>query len=332
MQTPPLGNQKDYLSKENTNCLKGILAICILVHHLYQYSGLFRDGWLHLLGGCFQAFGFLAVALFFFLSGYGLMAMYRQAPRSIDHFLKNKILPFYVINLLLIALYTCVHWTLGHAPTIGFLIQSLTIGNTVIENGWYIQVQLLYYVLFFAVFRFCRKQGQLFWMLILHTAYIVICVLSGLNHFFYERTYIFVFGMVWYDHREKVDRWIAAGRYRWAILWVLSCVCFAITYGLSYWKMPVVFRGISYFFFVPSVILLLKKTAIQNRLTRFFGAISLEIYVIQGLFLTLFHNEAHRLYIANPYLYVLAVTGSTIAAACLLHPIFQWVYRTFRKI
>lgn len=323
-------DRQDYLSKENTNCLKGILAVGVLAHHLYQHSGLLRNGWLHLIGGCFQALGFLTVALFFFLSGYGLIAAYSNNPQSIYHFKKYKIIPFYVINLILIAIYCCMYLLIGKPFTFGLIIQSLTFGGTVIANGWYIQVQLLYYILFYLVFRYCKGKWRIHVMLLSHTAYVALCILFGLSSLYYERTFIFVFGMLWYENKDRIDSWIIDKRNKWLIIWIVLGLIFATNYLLSYLTMPVLFRGISYFFLIPSVLLPLKKVNIQNRLTNFLGNISLEIYVMQGVFLLLFHAE--KTYISNPYLYIVAVTASTIASACILHPLIKYVYHSFRKL
>ena len=322
--------QIDYLSKENTHCLKGILAIGILAHHIYQHSGLFRTGWLRLFGGCLQGLGFVTVALFFFLSGYGLIAAYRKNPQSIYDFGKHKILPFYLIDLILIVIYLYLHSLSGYHETAVSIIKSLTFGGTVIVNGWYIQVQLLYYIMFYLVFRCCGEKWRMPVMLGLHAVYMTVCILAGLSSNFYERTFIFVAGMFWYENREKIDGWIEGKKYRWLILWLASCVLFAITYLMSYCALTVLFRGVSYFFFVPAVILLLKRVVINNKVTSFLGGISLEIYVLQGIFLVLFHSE--KFYISNPYLYVLAVAASTIAAAFISHPLFQSVYRLCRKL
>lgn len=66
---------KDYLSKENTKALKGIFAVFVLWHHLYQYSALITGT---VIGIVFQAMGYLSVGMFFFLSGYGLTTSYRN--------------------------------------------------------------------------------------------------------------------------------------------------------------------------------------------------------------------------------------------------------------
>jgi peptidoglycan/LPS O-acetylase OafA/YrhL len=67
----PTGRQVERqtgISSASSNCLKGIFAICVLIHHLYQGSGLLHDT---VIGGVLQAFGYLSVACFFFISDKG---------------------------------------------------------------------------------------------------------------------------------------------------------------------------------------------------------------------------------------------------------------------
>lgn len=58
-----LTDRQDYLSKNNSDCIKGLFALCVLLHHIYQGSGLFRGS---ILGMGLQALGYLSVAMFFF--------------------------------------------------------------------------------------------------------------------------------------------------------------------------------------------------------------------------------------------------------------------------
>lgn len=91
------------LSSERSRCLKGIFAICVLIHHLYQHSGLFYNT---AFGGVLQAFGYLSVACFFFLSGYGLYASYQiKGVIYIDTFMKRKIVPYYKVLCMFVGIY-----------------------------------------------------------------------------------------------------------------------------------------------------------------------------------------------------------------------------------
>ena len=63
---------KDVLARENTDCLKGVMALAIVAGHLRNAEKLmpfFDDT---VAGMILTASGYLAVGVFFFLSAYGL--------------------------------------------------------------------------------------------------------------------------------------------------------------------------------------------------------------------------------------------------------------------
>ena len=66
---------QDYFNKQQTESLKGLMAVLILIHHIYQHV---------LIGGDYPLFdfimrslGYYAVSIFLFISGYGLMLRYQ---------------------------------------------------------------------------------------------------------------------------------------------------------------------------------------------------------------------------------------------------------------
>ena len=74
-----------FLSKERTVALRGILALMVLICHLHARVELFSNS---ILGTLFASFGYLAVAVFFFLSGYGLTESYKKDNLTINNFHK----------------------------------------------------------------------------------------------------------------------------------------------------------------------------------------------------------------------------------------------------
>lgn len=93
----------DYLSKENGDSLKGIFAVIVVIHHLYRRVDIL-DG--TSFTAVFQAIGYLSVAVFFFLTGYGLMVQYEKKGQVyLKDFPKKRIIPFYCNYVLLIVIY-----------------------------------------------------------------------------------------------------------------------------------------------------------------------------------------------------------------------------------
>ena len=116
-----------YLSKEISVCLKGLFAITVLLHHLYQHAheqiGILSN---IIVSGILQFSGAWSVSMFFFFSGYGLMSSYKMKGRIyVLELPKKRILPFYLICIFLIAVYSAVKILTGVNITLGAVIDSL---------------------------------------------------------------------------------------------------------------------------------------------------------------------------------------------------------------
>lgn len=65
----------DNFSKGYTLQVKGAMVLLILSHHIYQNLCLDFGPWINYI---FRSFGYLAVAVFFFISGYGITCSMRN--------------------------------------------------------------------------------------------------------------------------------------------------------------------------------------------------------------------------------------------------------------
>ena len=197
-----LENRQAGISSDCSNCLKGIFAICVLIHHLYQHCGLLHQT---IIGGCLQAAGYLSVSCFFFLSGYGLYASYMSKGETyINGFLKRKIAPFYCLILFFTVIYFVEGILTGQTFSAGIMLKSVTFGGTIIGNGWYLQVQLLLYLFFLATFRMV-KDGRLRILFIFGECLLFCTCLYALGYSstWFESVLAFPVGMMW---REKDHR------------------------------------------------------------------------------------------------------------------------------
>lgn len=143
---------KSYLSPNNTKALKGIMAIAVVLSHIYT-SGVFRfeSSALAFIFG--SVLGYVPVSVFFFLSGYGLMCSYKSKGKDyIRHFPRNRLLPFYITIVLAIIIYFILHISMGDGVSLFQLFKSFTLGGTIITYGWYLQTILLLYFIFWLCF------------------------------------------------------------------------------------------------------------------------------------------------------------------------------------
>ena len=230
----------------------------------------------------------------------------------------------------MIVVYLIENLCLGIEVSKGLLFQSILFGKTIIKNGWYLQVIFLFYLCFYIIFKLFRStKVQIFAMTLFTVLFCVLCRIFGLSTTWYESTFAFVFGMIWRVTKKEID--VVLQKTKAKVL-IISCsfilLCFTIL-------LPVVMRlGIldtavkmlSAEMFIVFVLSIINVVPIYNTVTHYLGKLFTEIYVSQGLFLTLYHSDL--IYIEISYLYILLVVISTIVFSILLHPIFKWINAT----
>lgn len=320
--------QQELLSKKETSGLKGVLAVMVLVSHLSARVELFSYS---ILGTMFSAFGYLAVSMFFFVSGFGLYARYKQCGSSyIRDFPRRKVLPFYAMCLCVILIYLLRD--LAFTGTTDWLVfaQSFLFGKTVVDLGWYLQAQTVLYIMFYAVFRLA-KQKKILLMWLFTGVYCVICVAMELSSTWYEAVLCFPLGLSCAEYQNAIIDFFQTRKRAilcacgWLILFLITLL-FGNKQILPEF-LRIVIKIISTGCFAGLMITAMTQIKTANPVTVFLGNLSFEIYVLQGLFLT-----GLRPVIANDWLYMAAVTVAVILLSMAAHPVLGAVSKGTAKL
>lgn len=315
-----------FMSKEQTVCLRGILAILVVIHHLHQYSGLFIGTY---IGVILELFGCLSVAVFFFISGYGLMLSANKKD-YLDQFLTKRFLPLYCFYVFLIVIYSL--WTLLLEGSVfpNRVLQSFFFGGTIVKNGWYLQTTFIAYLLYYFIFKiFKSSKVRIFYFGLGVIAYCVVCILLNLGTHWYQTIPCMVLGMVYCVNKKCIDTKIK--KHTW-LMFILFSILFSACFILSVLSgIKILFDVLFSLFFVCTMIVLLymlSDTAlIENRFTKLCGRYSFEIYVGHGLFLGL-----NRMgYINNVFIYIPVVILGTAVSAVVLKIVYRNILLLFHK-
>ena len=308
--------EEKYLSKEYTSCVRGICAIIVVVHHLYQYTGLFAGTYIGVLLGMSGA---LAVSIFFFYSGYGLM-LSSAKKNYVQNFFRSRLLPLYGFYVILVILYS--FWTLwiDHSISLKQLLQSFFFGNTIVTNGWYLQATFVLYLIYlFSFSTFRTTKTRILAIAIAIIAYYICCCHMRLGVWWYQTSPCVVLGMVYCNRKPQID--VLLSKYTWAIV-VVSSMMFSILYIIIsiFLKEPML-NAVYFMFFVCAVIsfsyILCDTSIINNTFFVLCGKYSLEIYVSHGFFLRLIKLNIF----SNTTIYILTVIIGTIAMSVILNMI-----------
>lgn len=327
----------DYFCRNTTEHLKGGLALAVLFHHIYQKIQIIDHE--SLLGFFMQSLGYYCVSLFFFVSGYGLLMSINRGG-YLQTYQRNRVLPIFVINALLVLIYVLEKWALGIEFTCENVLMSLTYGGDVVENGWYLLCIIIFYEIFYISVRLSIKHISSY-VLVLTIVYMLTAVCLKMSIWWYISSLAFPCGVIFGTYKLGIDKII---RKHFVIVLFTSFVLLLSCFMLLYWlgkndanvtiflhymvSVSTLFlsaiHGILACIFVVLLLMLGGKYVNMGGLViDKLSTIYLEIYVMQGAAFLLLRNGIWHL--DNDLTFVIMSVILTIALAFIIHPLFRTI-------
>lgn len=322
-----------YLSLDTCKNYRGLFAVMVVFAHLSQHTDT------GILFGLFTPTGYLAVTYFFFLSGYGLQKSYiTKSDKYRKGFLLKRIPNILFPYIIITFIYWLFNYLNGEMLTFkDSILLIVTKGWPIVDNSWYIICILLFYIVFWLSMVLCRRKYTL--MIIVCTVwdiiYAIYCAKMEFGNWWYNASHILMFGMFWAVYEQKIISIIKK------LYWAITPIVFAAFIILQFFsknivsligipKLSIVLRFMISIVFVTSVLLFSLKVKVGNSILKFFGEISLEIYLSHGLFMKLFRSNL--LYFENDFLWCVLVIVSTIVFAYFTHLLFQFILKKYRLL
>lgn len=308
---------ENILQKNKTSAIKGMLAILVLLCHLRSYiSTVDSNAFLHNL---FVAFGYLSVAFFFFLSGYGLQRQYDSKVNYMTNFFRNRIFVFYIKYVIVVLAYSFL-FLLSNLFSLKLFLKSFLFGGTIVINGWYFQTTLLLYLIFYLVYK-SNLKNKILLMFIGILIYIFTCLLLNLDNHFYQSVFCFLFGILY----AKYSNYIIPVLTKWYVI-IVNLLLFSI---LIYFKSTLDLTGsinvIVVTFMSLNMISFVLHSKISNLINNLFlrkiGELSFEIYAVHGALITIFRSKF--LFIENDIIFILFVLFFSFLFSWILHFAFN---------
>ncbi|SFB68290.1 acyltransferase family protein [Butyrivibrio sp. YAB3001] len=353
-----------FLSLEQTKAFQGFLAVCIMLHHIGQKTA---ASWIQpksrIVHGLdmFVPIGYLLVAIFLFFNGYGVYKSFHSKPNYLNGYVKKRILPVILALYSTTLIFFVVRLLIGEKMDGKQVLLYLTSIDLCNPNTWYVIVLPFFYLAFYLSFKFIKKDGL---AVAATTAFVVLYQLLGtrINHndfwirgeWWYNCVHLFPIGIIFAKYENKIIPHVK--KYYWAYLIVALAafyplyvwsghMCDIFGYYGENWGAPdvVLRRRISLLSqvvltteFVFCWLLLGMKVKIGNAFLKFMGTITLEFYLIHGLFVELFgwqfdggvRSPHHIKYVI---VYVLVVFALGVPSAILLKKFHKFVLGLGKK-
>ncbi len=334
---------EEVMSLSQTKALQGFCAICIMLHHIGQKTSapwLKSEVVVHGLD-VFVPIGYFFVGIFLFCSGYGLYKSYKAKPNYLQGFFGRRALPLILAFVSTSLIFAFVRLQMG--SPIGIME---FIGLQVHPYAWFVITLLYLYLSFYLVFRYCKNEKVAVWIMGLAILlYIGYCDWFVYGTWWYNSVILFGIGLLFARHEDAIFKHIKKHYILYVILAVISMLGF---YFLSTYTQQVFSHiGVNVPYeirrwvcllaqmaacssFVFCAVLLGMKVRLGNKALAFMGTITLEFYLIHGVFVELFgycfldEGVDSLLYIRNPALYVLMVAALSIPLAYILRRFHKW--------
>lgn len=290
--------------KEHTFWLKGILAMMIVCSHLSYATDILAFSLLNKVGTT-------VVALFLFISGYGLMYSFMS---SGTHFLSK--MPQRIWNIFLPMLVATLVYFLwcyldGKAIETSILNSLLYEGKTPLPNAWFIFVLLYNYILFGLLFRYSSSRSYaILGIGVGNLLFVLWAIAHTYERAWWACAFSLLTGML-YAYRGEI--WFTMLRRKWITFCLCAIVmlCYAFRAHCEYLIiiahciLPLLIVVWLRFFVLPT-----------GKVLNFLSIYSYEIYLVHGIFISLLRGNT--LFIASDYLYSILVISCSCIAAYLL--------------
>lgn len=347
---------EEYTSRQQTKALTGIMTLGVALHHMAQKTCAPWHPSAYTVHGLdfFLGIGFPVVAVFFFCSGLGLYKRLHSKPDYLKGFLRRRVLGIVVAFYLSEFIYTAVRLLMGQKMNlvkILWYLSGLHMANT---YAWFVIVMPFFYLVFWAAFRFCKKEGfALFWVFVFTLVYTVLS--TFIDHqddwwmrgeWWYNSIILFPLGLLFARFEKQVTRFFRKGYWFWLLLFFAGTILlfmqseFLVDNVWGYYgegtKMKIPNRLLSVgsqwlvcIAFTVFCFLLMMKVKLGNKALAWLGAMSLEFYLMHGLFVELFgfgflDVTKSLIYIKNVPLYMLVVLACSVLAALLFRRIWKF--------
>lgn len=282
-------------------------------------------------------FGTSIIALYFFISGYGLMQSVR-AGRGVGH-LGKRLWGIFKPMLFITLMFGVYQIFYGSGYSDQWLSQLVWQGRTPLPNSWFVFVLMWLYISFWLTFRYLqrRRTPALIILLLLSVVGMIWCQVQGYERAWWATTLAFFSGSLYAEYESKIYRYAK----RWwalalALLFVASLVVADIEYllPLAYLVIPVVaivlMNRLGYAAWIdreggksgePKASIGAQIDQGIRQLMAYLARISYELYLVHGVLIIVFRGDL--IYICSDYTYALAVVVGSILAADLLHGLFH---------
>lgn len=275
---------KDYLSKDNTACIKGIFILIVFYSHFVAYTEvqMAKDS---LMFAVRNFLGQLMVTMFLFYSGYGVYeSIKKKKDDYIKTFPKKRILSTLFHFDIAVLLFAIVNYIIGNPKSISQIFWALTGWGGIGNSNWYIFAIIFLYIGTYVSFTLLPKDHKtaikLNWIYTI-LLMIVIATLRGKGfEYCYNTLMCYPLGLSFSYYKDKIDK-VLHNNKNYLLTLPIILISFIVIKENEY--INTIWYSMTSVLFVLSLVLINMKVNLNSKLLKWFGDNLFWIYILQRI-------------------------------------------------
>ena len=313
-------------SKAWFDYLRAFFSICVVFHHMVKCNSVSQVEQV-----VYENLGYLSVAVFFMISGYGMAYKYSQGyPQK---YMIRKIANLLGEYLLVNALYAIWELIEFHSIDVDLAVENFKHGIMYADNSWYILLILIVYLLMDTTnFLLINKEVSfqlrskviIGFMIVFWAGYTALLIIMGWGGYWYVSFGSFMLGMIIFRNKQLLIRSV---RSTFIIVFIIFILSIISSIMIDKWSVSIVIKVISSSTFAFLCVLLgTKFEARDSKIIKLLSNISLEVYLLHGLSFRLLRNTLY--YVGSDYLF----SALSIVICLLLAFVLRGVFNMIKKM
>lgn len=269
-----INNKIHPISIDSSNCLKGAMAIAVVLHHLSQRTDIYIYDFL------FEDFGGIAVGCFFFISGYGLISSYEAKGKTyLTGFLLKRWRKLIVPFLFVIILFQLIN------SKIPDILNCFATGivDDILPFSWYVFCAILFYFAFYFTFKYAKNEIRGIVQLFIFTCFLYVILRFVVHYpaYWWGSLSLFSIGII----IKSIEKYSI---YKKFFLYIFLSIVLLVVFLFIANKYISFFQNYKTTFVLSTLapliyVLLLMIIDISFKPLQWLGKISYEIYLVQGI-------------------------------------------------
>lgn len=309
----------DPLSLSNSLPLRGVFALCIIIFHVAKETDLL-----------FPVFDYLSttvVAMFFFISGYGLMKSYMKDEHYADHYLKKRFFRLVLPYLFVTMLYWFYNLFIGNDYSLLYVLEMIYRRTPIVTYSWFILSIIFCYFVFYVVMLVSGRNTALLNRIFIGLGLISFIYKAVTNQSsFFMTEEAFCLGIIYVYYEQQIRSFIS----RHSIVLLASSIILSALLILVLIPLRpdlLILDTIKGFLFILAVLSFMSMFRLKNPVLDYLGRISMEIYMTQGLAkMAVRRFYGGPLFVQDLFIFIITLILSSVISR-LFEMINSWVLK-----